>query len=153
MAPKTDPKPAEARIREKLMTAFEPIRLDVVNESELHAGHRSSPGTGESHFRLLIVSPKFAGCSRLERHRMINAALAGEMTRIHALAIAAFAPGEPIRVYRWCGGSSARCGRRLGSSRSAAGIRGGNGHDGGAAAWPAQPGSSRFEPRCVLRLR
>lgn len=88
---------AESRIREKLMVAFEPTRLDVVNESELHAGHRGSPGTGESHFRLLIVSPKFAGCSRLERHRMVNAALAGEMARIHALAISAFAPGEVIR--------------------------------------------------------
>jgi BolA protein len=93
MAPAT----AEARIRDKLMVALEPIRLDVVNESELHAGHRSSPGTGESHFRVLIVSPQFAGRSRLERHRMVNAALAEEMARIHALAIAAFAPGEPIR--------------------------------------------------------
>jgi len=89
--------PAEQRIREKLMIALEPTRLDVVNESELHAGHRSSPGTGESHFRVLIVSPRFAGCSRLERHRLVNAALADEMTRIHALAVAAFAPGEPVR--------------------------------------------------------
>lgn len=89
---------AETRIREKLMIALEPIRLDVVNESELHAGHRNSPGTGESHFRLLIVSSQFAGRSRLERHRMVNAALQDEMTRIHALAISAFAPGEPIRA-------------------------------------------------------
>lgn len=91
------PTAAETRIREKLMIALEPIRLDVVNESELHAGHRSSPNTGDSHFRLLIVSPKFAGRSRVERHRMVNAALDGEMTRIHALAISAFAPGEPLR--------------------------------------------------------
>lgn len=89
--------PAEQRIREKLMVALEPTRLDVVNESELHAGHRSSPGTGESHFRVLIVSPLFAGRSRLERHRMVNAALTDEMSRIHALALAALAPGEPIR--------------------------------------------------------
>lgn len=88
---------AETRIREKLMVELEPTRLDVINESELHAGHRNSPGTGESHFRLLIISPKFAGRSRLERHRMINEALAGEMSRIHALAISAFAPGEPVR--------------------------------------------------------
>jgi BolA protein len=88
---------AEMRIRENLMIALEPTRLDVVNESELHAGHRSSPGTGESHFRVLIVSEKFSGLSRLERHRLINAALADEMTRIHALAIAAYAPGERMR--------------------------------------------------------
>lgn len=92
------PTAAETRIREKLMVELEPVRLDVVNESELHAGHRNSPGTGESHFRLLIVSAKFAGRSRLERHRMVNAVLAEEMPPIHALAISAFAPGEAIRA-------------------------------------------------------
>lgn len=88
---------AEARIREKLMLALEPHRLDVVNESEMHAGHRSSPGTGESHFRILIVSPKFSGLSRVARHRLVNEALADELQgRIHALALATYAPGEPI---------------------------------------------------------
>ena len=86
---------AEARIREKLIVALEPQRLDVVNESDLHAGHRSSPGTGESHFRILIVSPKFAGLSRVARHRLVNEALADELKgRIHALALATYAPGE-----------------------------------------------------------
>ena len=88
---------AEARMREKLLVALEPTRLDIVNESELHAGHRSSPGTGESHFRILIVSPKFSGASRLERHRMVNAALADELQgRIHALALSTYAPSEDI---------------------------------------------------------
>src|SRR5262245_22776515 len=59
----------EATIREKLTQAFAPTRLDVINESHLHAGHRSSPGTGESHFRVLIVSAAFAGASRITRHR------------------------------------------------------------------------------------
>ena len=62
----------EATIREKLTQAFQPTRLDVVNESHLHAGHRSSPGTGESHFRVLIVSAAFAGASRVARHRAVN---------------------------------------------------------------------------------
>jgi BolA protein len=89
---------AEARIREKLMIALEPTRLDIVNESELHAGHRSSPGTGESHFRVVIVSPKFAGASRLARHRMVNAAIADELKGgIHALALSTYAPNEEIR--------------------------------------------------------
>jgi len=88
---------AEARLREKLLVALEPTRLDIVNESEMHAGHRSSPGTGESHFRILIVSAKFAGASRLERHRMVNAALADELQgRIHALALSTYAPSEDI---------------------------------------------------------
>jgi len=88
---------AEQRIREKLMVALEPIRLDVVNESEMHAGHRSSPGTGESHFRILVVSPKFIGVSRVGRHRLVNEALADELAgRIHALALATYAPGDRI---------------------------------------------------------
>ena len=85
----------EAVMREKLMVALRPTRLDVINESELHAGHRGSPGTGESHFRLLIVSEAFAGKSRVERHRMVNAVLAEEVgKRVHALALTALAPGE-----------------------------------------------------------
>lgn len=87
----------EADMRERLMIALEPTRLDIVNESELHAGHRSSPGTGESHFRVLIVSPKFAGQNRVARHRLVNDALAGIVGgRVHALALHAYAPGEPV---------------------------------------------------------
>jgi BolA protein len=89
---------AETRLRERLLVALEPIRLDIVNESELHAGHRSSPDTGESHFRILIVSPRFAGVSRVERHRMVNAVIGDELGgRIHALALSTFAPGEAIK--------------------------------------------------------
>lgn len=87
----------EKEIRSKLMVALEPTRLDVINESELHAGHRSSPGTGESHFRLVVVSPRFTGLSRVARHRLINEALAEELSgRLHALAIHAHAPGEKV---------------------------------------------------------
>jgi BolA protein len=88
----------EAKIREALTIALRPRRLDVVNESELHAGHRSSPGTAESHFRVLVVSECFQGKSRIERHRMVNAALATELKGgLHALAIKALAPGEELR--------------------------------------------------------
>jgi BolA protein len=89
---------AEARLREKLMVALEPTRLDIVNESELHAGHRSTPGTGESHFRIMIVSPKFSGATRVMRHRMVNDVIADELKeRIHALALSTYAPGEEIK--------------------------------------------------------
>ncbi len=88
---------AETRLREKLMIALEPTRLDIVNESELHAGHRNSPNTGESHFRVLIVSPMFAGVSRIGRHRMVNDAIAEELKKgIHALALSTYAPGESL---------------------------------------------------------
>lgn len=80
------------------MIALEPMRLDVINDSHHHAGHASSPGSGESHFTVVVVSPKFAGKSRVERHRMVNAA-AEPMLRagLHALAVKAYAPGEVIR--------------------------------------------------------
>ncbi len=88
---------AEARIKEKLIVALRPTRLDVINESDMHAGHRSSPGTGESHFRVLIVSDAFAGKSRVERHRMVNEVLKGDVGgAIHALALATYAPGEKM---------------------------------------------------------
>jgi len=85
----------EQAIREKLSAAFNPAAIEVVNDSHHHAGHGSSPGTGESHFSVVVVSPVFAGKSRLERHRMVNSALAEELSgKIHALAITALAPEE-----------------------------------------------------------
>ncbi len=88
----------ETAMRERLMVALEPTRLDVVNESHLHAGHAGSPGTGESHFRVLVVSTLFEGRSRVDRHRMVNDVLADLLRqRVHALAIKAYAPGEAIR--------------------------------------------------------
>ena len=85
----------QSRMREKLLIALNPTRLDVVNESHQHAGHASSPGTGESHFRVLIVSSDFTGKSRVERHRIVNELLKDELRDgVHALAIKALAPGE-----------------------------------------------------------
>ena len=85
----------ESQIREKLFSRFAPEVLEIVNESQFHAGHASSPGTGESHFRVIIVARAFAGKSRIERHRLINATLAEELqSGVHALAIKALAPGE-----------------------------------------------------------
>ncbi len=87
----------ETAIREKLTAALAPSRLDVENESHRHAGHRNSPGTGESHFRVLVVSPRFSGVSRIGRHRMVNEALAEELAGpVHALAVVTLAPGEAI---------------------------------------------------------
>ena len=86
-----------SRLREKLMATLRPTRLDVINESELHAGHRNSPGTGDSHFRVLIVSAAFSGLSRVERHRLVNETLKDDLAGgIHALALSTVAPGEPV---------------------------------------------------------
>jgi BolA protein len=82
-------------ITEKLREAFTPQSLRVEDESHQHAGHAGHRPDGETHFRLYIVAEAFSGKSRLERHRMINAALAAELKGgVHALAIHAAAPGE-----------------------------------------------------------
>jgi BolA family transcriptional regulator, general stress-responsive regulator len=82
-------------IMEKLHKAFAPESLRVEDESHQHEGHAGHRPGGETHFRLYIVSDAFRGKSRVERHRMINAALAAELAGgIHALAIHAAAPGE-----------------------------------------------------------
>jgi BolA protein len=83
-------------IAEKLAAAFAPQRLDVQDESHRHEGHAGHRPGGQTHFRVYIVSEAFRGKSRIERHRMINATLAGELTGgVHALAIHASAPEEP----------------------------------------------------------
>jgi BolA family transcriptional regulator, general stress-responsive regulator len=83
-------------IEQKLTDAFTPQSLKVVDESHLHApdhpGHRPE---GETHYRVYIVAEAFKGKSRIDRHRLINAALAAELAgTVHALAIHANAPGE-----------------------------------------------------------
>jgi BolA protein len=79
----------------KLREAFMPESVDVVDESHLHEGHAGHRPGGETHFRVYIVSAAFEGKSRIERHRMVNAALEAELEgSVHALAIKAQAPGE-----------------------------------------------------------
>jgi len=88
----------EDEIRRKLKRAFAPESLEVVNDSHRHAGHAGSPGTGESHFTIKVVSAAFEGKSRVERHRMVNQVLAEELAgRIHALAVSALTPSEDAR--------------------------------------------------------
>jgi stress-induced morphogen len=88
----------EQTIKEKLTAAFSPEVLQVVNDSHHHAHHAGSPGTGESHFSVVVVSPAFAGKSRLQRHRMVNEVLADELSgRIHALAVTALTPEDAAK--------------------------------------------------------
>ena len=83
-------------ITEKLTKAFAPQSLAVDDESHRHEGHAGHRPGGQTHFRVHIVSQAFEGKSRVERHRMINMALAEELSGgVHALAIHASAPGEP----------------------------------------------------------
>ena len=85
----------EDLITRKLAEAFAPESLRVVDESHEHQGHAGHRPGGETHFRIYIVAEAFRGKSRIDRHRMINAALSEELAGgVHALAIHAKAPGE-----------------------------------------------------------
>ena len=82
-------------ISKKLHEAFVPESLDVIDESHQHEGHAGHKPGGETHFRVNIVSDGFEGKSRIERHRMINAALAAELAGpVHALALKAQTKAE-----------------------------------------------------------
>jgi BolA protein len=84
-------------IERSLRDGLTPERLLVIDESAAHAGHAGHREGGESHFRVRILAPAFAGLSRVERHRRVNALLKPAFDRgVHALAIEAAAPGEPI---------------------------------------------------------
>lgn len=89
--------PLASEIEALLTAAFTPTSLRVINESARHLGHSGDDGSGESHFTVEIESAAFRGVSRLQRQRLVNAAL-GDIPgqRVHALAIKARAPGETV---------------------------------------------------------
>jgi BolA protein len=87
--------PVAAEMLSRLTSALSPTSIELIDDSEQHRGHGGYNPEGESHFSLRIESPAFAGKGRVERQRMIYAALGDLMReRVHALSIRATAPGE-----------------------------------------------------------
>lgn len=86
-------------IKEKLTNSFNPSHLEVIDESHKHAGHAGAaqhaadhgtkPGSGESHFHVVIVSGEFKGLTRLAKHRAVMDCIAEEMKTVHALSLEA----------------------------------------------------------------
>jgi len=86
----------QERIVTRLTAALDPISLDIVDESDRHAGHAGAREGGGTHYRVRVVSARFQGLSRVERHRAVYELLAAEFADgLHALALVAKAPGEP----------------------------------------------------------
>lgn len=87
--------PIAAEMLRRLHSSLAPTSVQLIDDSERHRGHGGYNPAGESHFRLTIESPAFAGKSRVERQRLVHAAL-GDLLhdRVHALSIKARAPGE-----------------------------------------------------------
>jgi BolA protein len=84
------------RIRQKLQAALQPERLEIYNDSHLHAGHHEGAHRGEeTHFRVEIVAAGFAGENRVARQRRVYAILADELADgVHALQLSALTPEE-----------------------------------------------------------
>lgn len=79
----------------RLNSALSPTHLELTDDSEQHRGHGGYNPAGESHFSLRIESPAFTGKTRVQRQRLVYAALGDLMReRVHALSIRAAAPGE-----------------------------------------------------------
>ncbi len=78
-------------IHDKLVAALQPVALEVINESHMHKGGRGK----ETHFKVVVVSDAFDGKPLVQRHRLVNEALAEEFrSGVHALSIHAYTPAQ-----------------------------------------------------------
>lgn len=85
----------QERIARRLKEGLDPELLDIVDESERHAGHAGARPGGGTHYRVRIVSARFTGMSRVARHQLVYGLLPAEFADgLHALALVAEAPGE-----------------------------------------------------------
>ncbi len=85
-------------IQRKLTARLAPARLDITDESHLHAGHAGARAEGDSHFRVEIVSVAFEGMNRVARQRLVYDILRDELAAgLHALALKTLTPGEADR--------------------------------------------------------
>lgn len=96
--PETSPPKAATRaerIEARLRAALAPQRLEVADDSHRHAGHAGARPEGETHYRVLVVSERFAGLSRVDRQRLVNEALRDEFASgLHALQLSTRTPAE-----------------------------------------------------------
>ncbi len=86
------------QINQILTKGLNPVEIQVVDQSHLHAGHAGARPEGESHFLVTIVSTAFTGKSRIERHLMVNSLLSELLlNQVHALSIKAFSPEDVVK--------------------------------------------------------
>ena len=76
-----------AALLHERLAVLEPSRMEIIDESHMHAGHAGARG-GASHFRVIIATPQFAGMTPLDRHRLVYDRVQDLIPHpIHALAI------------------------------------------------------------------
>jgi len=85
----------EQEIKKIIEAQFTPTHLEVINESHKHAGHAGDDGSGQTHFKLIVVSTGFQGLSRVERQKEVNKTLISLFDRgLHALSMRLLSPEE-----------------------------------------------------------
>ncbi|MAF98598.1 MAG: BolA family transcriptional regulator [Micavibrio sp.] len=83
----------EEKIKAALEKEFEPLHLEVINESAKHAGHAGDDGSGQTHFLIVMTSEKFTGKNRVQKHQMVNQLLLPFFDYgLHALSLRLDAP-------------------------------------------------------------
>jgi BolA family transcriptional regulator, general stress-responsive regulator len=83
------------QLKRKLETTFNPLSLEIIDDSDKHKGHSGARSDGESHFSVVIVSEAFSGLNQVARQRLVNKALAEELKgAIHALSLKTLSPDE-----------------------------------------------------------
>lgn len=84
-----------AEMKQALNQALNPERVEIVDDSQSHAGHAGARPEGETHFTVTVVSSRFEGLTRLERQRLVYSALDRFLEGgVHALSVRALARGE-----------------------------------------------------------
>lgn len=85
----------EEQIKKKVEEFLAPEYFELENESHHHAGHSGDDGSGQTHFKLKIVSSKFEGCNRIQRHRLVHTFTNELMDKgLHALSLHLYTPAE-----------------------------------------------------------
>ena len=78
----------EAQIKQKIMEELKPEHFELINESDKHIGHAGHDGSGDSHFKLIVVSSAFGDCTRIQMHRMVTDILSSLFDEgLHALSL------------------------------------------------------------------
>lgn len=82
----------QTEIEQKLQTDLDPVHIEVINETHMH----NVPEDADSHFKVTVVSEQFNDLPLIKQHRLVNAALSGELKQIHALALHTYTPDQWI---------------------------------------------------------
>ncbi len=85
----------EEEIKTILQKEISPDYLEVINESHKHAGHAGDDGSGQTHFKLIVVSSRFSECTRVQRQQMVNALIKPLFNKgLHAISMRLLSPEE-----------------------------------------------------------